>query len=116
LADSLWRSATPASKRNLRHLVAECKLTAVNGNTFVIGVDNTYAREWLEHRLKKVVVNVLKRIVEDEIEVVFVLVEQDGTYVLPSKPVVKDPPQTNPPSKPIIVEFTQPLLPASIPL
>lgn len=40
---------------------------------FVLGVPNTYAQAWLEHRLKKVIVRALRQIAEQDVDVEFVL-------------------------------------------
>lgn len=49
------------------------RLVAHEDGTFIIGVGNIYAREWLEQRLKKVVVRTLGRIAGRSVEVRFVL-------------------------------------------
>jgi hypothetical protein len=37
--------------------------------TFIVGVENTYARDWLQHRLKKVIVRTLRQIVGGDADV-----------------------------------------------
>lgn len=49
------------------------RLIAHEDGTFIIGVHNIYAREWLEHRLKKVIVRTLSRITQQTVEVRFIL-------------------------------------------
>ncbi len=49
------------------------RLVAHEDGTFIIGVHNVYAREWLEHRLKKVVMRTLEQIAERAVEVRFVI-------------------------------------------
>ena len=49
------------------------RLIAHEDGTFIIGVHNIYAREWLEQRLKKVIVRTLGRLAQREVEVRFVL-------------------------------------------
>jgi hypothetical protein len=52
------------------------KLLSCEDDVFTIGVDNQYAVEWLKHRLHHVVLDVLKRIVEKEVSVNYVLLPQ----------------------------------------
>lgn len=49
------------------------RLIAHEGGTYIIGVSNIYAREWLEHRLKKVVVRTLGQVAGQSVEVNFVV-------------------------------------------
>jgi phage replication O-like protein O len=49
------------------------KLLSCEDGVFTIGVDNQYAVEWLKHRLHKVVSDTLRRIVEKEVSVNYVL-------------------------------------------
>jgi chromosomal replication initiator protein len=49
------------------HLVAE------EGNAFVVGVPNVYARDWLEHRLKGVVLRTLKQVSGRDIDLRFIV-------------------------------------------
>jgi len=49
------------------HLVEE------ENGTLVIGVPNVYARDWLEHRLKKVILRTLKQITREDTAVRFVV-------------------------------------------
>jgi chromosomal replication initiator protein len=51
-------------------------LIAHEDGTFVIGVHNIYAREWLEHRLKKVIVRTLSRITQQTVEVRFIVIPE----------------------------------------
>ena len=54
------------------------RLIAHEDGTFIIGVHNIYAREWLEQRLKKVVVRTLSRLAQRVVEVRFVLAAEHG--------------------------------------
>lgn len=56
----------------LRH----ARLIAHEDGTFIVGVHNIYAREWLEHRLKKVIVRTLGEIARRTVEVRFVLASE----------------------------------------
>ena len=49
------------------------RLIAHEDGTYILGVANIYAREWLEHRLKKVITRTLSQIAERSVEVRFVL-------------------------------------------
>lgn len=49
------------------------KLIAHEDGTYILGVPNIYAREWLEHRLKKIIVRTLSQIAGRSAEVRFVL-------------------------------------------
>ena len=49
------------------------RLVNFENDEFVIGVDSIYAVEWLKHRLHKVVLGVLRRIAEKDVDVNFVL-------------------------------------------
>ncbi|MBN1309988.1 MAG: chromosomal replication initiator protein DnaA [Anaerolineae bacterium] len=53
----------------LRH----ARLIAHEDGTYIIGVHNVYAREWLEHRLKKIIVRTLGQIARRTVEVRFVV-------------------------------------------
>ena len=52
------------------------RLIAHEDGTFIIGVHNIYAREWLEQRLKKVIVRTLGRLAQRVVEVRFVLASE----------------------------------------
>ena len=54
------------------------RLLAHEDGTFIIGVHNIYAREWLEHRLKKVILRTLSRIAQRTVEVRFVVASENG--------------------------------------
>lgn len=53
----------------LRH----ARLIAHEDGTYIIGVQNVYAREWLEHRLKKMITRTLSQVAERTVEVQFVV-------------------------------------------
>jgi chromosomal replication initiator protein len=55
------------------------RLVAHEGGTFIIGVPNIYAREWLEQRLKKAVIRTLERLARRGVEVRFVLVPEHAS-------------------------------------
>ncbi len=49
------------------------RLIAYEDGTYILGVQNVYAREWLEHRLKKLIVHTLSYLAGRSVEVRFVL-------------------------------------------
>jgi len=49
------------------------RLIAHEDGTYIIGVHNIYAREWLEHRLKKVILRTLSQIAGRSVEISFVV-------------------------------------------
>ncbi len=49
------------------------RLLAHEDGTFIIGVQNIYAREWLEHRLKRAITRTLEQVARRNVEVRFVL-------------------------------------------
>lgn len=51
----------------------DARLITQESGTYVIGVPNIYAREWLEHRLKKVIVRTLSHIAGRGVEVRFIV-------------------------------------------
>jgi chromosomal replication initiator protein len=54
------------------------RLIAHEDGTYVLGVQNIYAREWLEHRLKKPIVRTLSHVAGRSVEVRFVLWADHG--------------------------------------
>jgi len=77
-ADVIWQTAygdlqLQLPRETFNTWLRNARLVAHEDGTYIIGVDNIYAREWLEHRLKAVVVSTLSRIAERGVEVRFVL-------------------------------------------
>jgi chromosomal replication initiator protein len=56
------------------------KLIAYEDGSFIIGVANIYAREWLEHRLKKVVLRTLAQVARRSVEVSFVVLPERAKH------------------------------------
>jgi len=52
-------------------------LLAHEDGSYIVGVQNVYAREWLENRLKKVILRVLEQISRRSVEISFVLYTDD---------------------------------------
>ena len=74
----LWKAAYAELKLQTTRAtfdtwMADSHLVADEDGTFVIGVHNTYARDWLEHRLKGLVQRTLRQVSGREIGVRFVV-------------------------------------------
>jgi chromosomal replication initiator protein len=77
-ADVIWQTAygdlqLQLPRETFDTWLRRARLVAHEDGTYIIGVDNIYTREWLEHRLKSVVVSTLGRIAGRGVEVRFVL-------------------------------------------
>ncbi len=57
----------------------DARLVAHEDGTYIIGVRNVYAREWLEHRLKPVIVRTISAIAKRSVEVRFVIWQKPET-------------------------------------
>lgn len=79
----------------LRH----ARLIAHEDGTYIIGVQNIYAREWLEHRLKKMITRTLSQVAERTVEIQFVVWagEQSETDVWSAGPLLAN---LEPPAEP----------------
>lgn len=83
--------------------LSTARLLAYEDGTFVIAVQNIYAREWLEHRLKKVILRTLTRVAERSVEVRFIVWKEKSTEkddsVYEAGPLLADlaPPKEEPP-------------------
>ncbi|TET82230.1 MAG: hypothetical protein E3J37_07725, partial [Anaerolineales bacterium] len=89
-AKQLWQAALGQLQMEMPRAtfetwVRDAELLAYEDRAFVIGVQNAYARDWLEDRLLSTVKRVLTGIVGQTVEVRFV-VWQDSTDIEP--PVV----------------------------
>src|SRR5512139_1654119 len=77
-AAEIWQTALGAlqlqmSREAFDTWLRPARLLAHEDGTFVIGVHNIYAREWLDKRLKKVIVRSLSQIAGRSVEVRFVV-------------------------------------------
>lgn len=77
-AETVWQTAygelqLQMPRETFDMWLRAARLIAHEDGTFIIGVQNTYAREWLEHRLKKVILRTLGQIARRTVEVRFVL-------------------------------------------
>ncbi len=72
------------------------RLIAHEDGTYILGVPNIYAREWLEHRLKSIILRTLGQIARRSVEVRFILwAEQAAQPLHDAGPLLADlePPQ-----------------------
>jgi chromosomal replication initiator protein len=77
-AASIWQTAYGELQMQMPRATFDtwlrgARLLAYEDGSFIIGVANTYAREWLEHRLKKVILRTLAQIAGRSVEVSFVI-------------------------------------------
>jgi chromosomal replication initiator protein len=77
-AETVWQTAygelqLQMPRETFDTWLRSARLVAHEDGTFIIGVHNAYAREWLEHRLKKLVVRTLTHIAGHSVEVRFVI-------------------------------------------
>ncbi|MCD6289143.1 MAG: chromosomal replication initiator protein DnaA [Anaerolineae bacterium] len=75
-ADELWLAAKGElqlrmSRATYDTWLRDSTLVAYEDGTFVIGVPNAYAKDWLEHRLRGVVKQVLESIAGRSVELIF---------------------------------------------
>lgn len=75
-ASTIWEAALgelqiQVSKTNYQTWLKDTFGVSVNGDTFVVGVPNAFAAEWLEKRLKSLVKKTLMGILSKQVEVQF---------------------------------------------
>jgi chromosomal replication initiator protein len=81
-ASRIWQTALGELQLELTRATFETwlrnsRLVTCEDGVFVIGVANTYARDWLESRLRSVVERVLARLTGQSAQVRFVVEGQD---------------------------------------
>jgi chromosomal replication initiator protein len=59
--------------------VRDTALIAYEDGSFIVGVQNTYARDWLDSRLKKTITNILTGVMNRTVEVRFAVWQETGT-------------------------------------
>ncbi len=84
----LWQSALTALERRFSKPIYEMwikplRLVSLNGNELLLAVQNNFARDWVENRLKTQIVEVLAEIFGTGFELQFVVVEQPGETPAP---------------------------------
>jgi chromosomal replication initiator protein len=87
-AERLWQAALGQLQMEMPRAtfdtwVRDAELLTNEDGTFVIGVQNAYARDWLDNRLKSTVKHVLTGIVGTTVEVRFVVWQDDPTEEAP---------------------------------
>ncbi len=97
-ADGLWQAALGQlqlcmSRATYDTWLKDCGLLAYEDGTFIIGVPNAYAKDWLEHRLHSVVKRVLEDIAGRAVELRFVVrppVEREAVAVETMPPLFQE--------------------------
>ncbi len=79
----LWQSALTALERRFSKPIYEMwikplRLVSLTGNELLLAVQNNFARDWVENRLKTQIVEVLSETFGTAFELQFVVVEQPG--------------------------------------
>lgn len=80
-ADQIWRAALgelqlEMTRATFETWLRDARLLAYEDGTFVVGVANGYARDWLESRLRPVVLRILTRLAGRTVAVRFVVWEE----------------------------------------
>ena len=81
-ADQTWKSALGELELELTRAtfntwLRDARLVAYEDGTFVVGVANAYARDWLDRRLRPSVLRILSRLTGRTVEVRFVVWEEE---------------------------------------
>lgn len=79
--DPIWQTAygelqLQLPRETFNTWLRNARLVDQEGDTYIVGVDNLHAREWLDTRLRDVVVKALRRIADKEIAVEFVVIDE----------------------------------------
>ncbi len=77
-AEAIWQTACgelqlQMPRETFDTWLRNTRLIAYEDGTFIIGVQHVYAREWLEHRLKKVILPTLSQVAGRSVELRFVI-------------------------------------------
>jgi len=83
ISNELWQSALTALERRFSKPIYEMwikplRLVSLNGNELLLAVQNNFARDWVENRLKTQIVEALTETFGTAFELQFVVVEQPG--------------------------------------
>jgi hypothetical protein len=89
--DQIWQTALGELQLQLTGAtfntwLSRTRLEAIEGNTFVIGVHNAYAQDWLENRLRAMITRTLQGIIGRPVELRFVV--NESPVGLPLKGVI----------------------------
>src|SRR5581483_11182644 len=88
ISNELWQSALQALERKFSKPIYEMwikplRLISLNGNELLLAVQNTFAREWVENRLKAQIVEALAETFGTVFELQFEIVEATGETPVP---------------------------------
>ena len=80
ISNELWQSALTALERRFSKPVYEMwikplRLVSLNGKELMLAVQNNFARDWVENRLKPQIVEVLRELCGTEVELQFLVLE-----------------------------------------
>ncbi|HET9394074.1 MAG TPA: chromosomal replication initiator protein DnaA [Candidatus Rubrimentiphilum sp.] len=83
ISNELWQSALTALERRFSKPIYEMwikplRLVSLNGNELLLAVQNNFARDWVENRLKAQIVEALADTFGTAFDLQFVVVEQAG--------------------------------------
>ena len=102
ITNELWQSALTALERRFSKpifsmWIKPLRLVSLDGNELLLAVQNNFARDWVENRLKTQIVDVLTEIFGTGVELQFVVSEQAGETPAPAggAAVQTGPPRVN---------------------
>jgi chromosomal replication initiator protein len=101
-AENAWRAALGQLQMDMPKAiydtwVRDADLIAYEDGSFMIGVQNAYARDWLDSRLKKTITNLLTGIMNRTVEVRFSVWQNTIEPVVPSQEqIVSEKPASSP--------------------
>jgi chromosomal replication initiator protein len=86
ISNELWQSALTALERKFSKPIYEMwikpiRLVSLTGNRLVLAVQNNFARDWVENRLKGQIVEVLAESFGTEVELTFTIVPETGETI-----------------------------------
>jgi chromosomal replication initiator protein len=88
ISNELWQSALTALERRFSKPIYEMwikplRLVSLNGNELLLAVQNNFARDWVENRLKTQIIEALADTFGTAFDLQFVVVEQPGETPAP---------------------------------
>jgi len=88
ISNELWQSALTALERRFSKPIYEMwikplRLVSLNGNELLLAVQNNFARDWVENRLKTQIIEALAETFGTVFDLQFVVVEQPGETPAP---------------------------------
>jgi chromosomal replication initiator protein len=105
ISNELWQSALSALERRFSKPIYEMwikplRLVSLSGNELLLAVQNNFARDWVENRLKTQIVEILTETFGTAFDLQFVVVEQAG-----ESPAADGPPAAAPAGARMQTEF-----------